>query len=261
MFSYKSLPSLYRRVPVLGAALVLTFATILAPTPAAAAGQGALKKLDRALNAARDKGTTSQLSVIVRTAPGQRAAVRDRIKAKGGILEAELTSIDALTMRVLPSQFEAMAADPAIKSVSINGAVSAFAAPGSGGTSGTNVLRETLGLTSTSPTGKGIGVAIIDSGIVPSADFDGRLVGFYDFVKAGGAYAAAYDDYGHGTHIAGLVGSSGATGSQYKGVAPGARLIVMKVLDGTGSGKTSDVIKALTFATVNKVALDRKSVV
>src|SRR5204862_6834660 len=51
------------------------------------------------------------------------------------------------------------------------------------------------------------------------------------------------------------VGSSGANGSQYKGVAPGARLIVLKVLDGTGSGKTSDVIKALTFAIANKQAL------
>src|SRR5204863_5270811 len=87
------------------------------------------------------------------------------------------------------------------------------------------------------------------------ADFDGRLVGFYDFVKAGGNFAMAYDDYGHGTHIAGLVGSSGANGSQYKGVAPGARLIVLKVLDGTGSGKTSDVIKALTFEIENKQAL------
>lgn len=176
------------------------------------------------------------------------------MKSKGGILETEHPSLDAFTMRVLPSQFDAMAADPAIKTVSSNSSVSAFAAPNSG-PSGPNVLRETLGLTAASPTGKGIGVAIIDSGIVPSADFDGKILGFYDFVKAGGALTMAYDDYGHGTHIAGLVGSNGANGSQYKGVAPDVRLIVMKVLDSTGSGKTSDVIKALTFATANRQLL------
>ena len=219
MLSHKTLPSLYCRVSVLAAALVLTFATLLVPGTASAAGQGALKKLDRALNAARAKGTTTALSVIVRTTPGQRAAVRDRLKAQGGVLESEHPSLDAFTMRVLPSQFDAMSIDPAVNSVSINSSVSSFGAPGGGGASGTNVLRDTLGLTAASPTGKGIGVAIIDSGITPSADFDGKILGFYDFVKLGGALTMAYDDYGHGTHIAGLVGSTGANGSQDKGVA------------------------------------------
>ena len=254
MFSHKTLPSLVRRVPVVAAALVLILANLLFADVALAAGQGALKKLDHALNATRQTGSTTPISVIVRTTAGQRAAVRDRLKAAGGIIEAEITSLDALTVKLSPTQFDAMAGDVAIQSVSVNAPVSAFAAPSSGA-SGPDILRETLGLTATSPTGKGIGVAILDSGIVPSADFDGHIVAFYDFVKLGGSFAAAYDDYGHGTHVAGLIASNGANGSQYKGVAPGARLIVMKVLDGTGSGKTSDVIKALTFATANKQLL------
>jgi len=48
------------------------------------------------------------------------------------------------------------------------------------------VLRSTLGLSSTSPTSKGIGVAIIDSGIQPSTDFEGRFAAFYDYVNNGG---------------------------------------------------------------------------
>ena len=75
---------------------------------------------------------------------------------------------------------------------------------------------------------------IIDSGIRASSDFNGRIVAFYDYVKAGGALAAAYDDYGHGTHVAGLIASSGALASQYLGVAPGVNLIVFKVLDSNG---------------------------
>ena len=102
MFALRILPSLNRRVPVI-AALVLTLATLAVPGTAFAAGQGALKKLDRALNDARAKGTTTPISVIVHTAPGQRAAVRDRLKAKGGVLEAEHASLDAFTMKLSPS--------------------------------------------------------------------------------------------------------------------------------------------------------------
>ena len=58
--------------------------------------------------------------------------------------------------------------------------------------------------TSSTLTANGIGVAIIDSGITPSADFNGRISGFYDFTNGrGGLSVTPYDDYGHGTHIAG----------------------------------------------------------
>jgi serine protease AprX len=127
----------------------------------------------------------------------------------------------------------------------------------------TSTIRETLGLpavaTSTTLTGSGgIGVAIIDSGISPSADFAGRITGFYDFTYGlNGVPVAPYDDYGHGTHVAGLIGSSGAL-SNYavQGVAPSVNLVGLKVLDGTGAGLTSDVINALQFVTVNKAALN-----
>jgi serine protease AprX len=69
--------------------------------------------------------------------------------------------------------------------------------------------------------------------------------------------AAPYDGYGHGTHIAGLIASSGALSSfEYQGIAPNARLVVLKVLDGQGQGKTSDVIAALEFVTANKNRLN-----
>src|SRR4051794_6490296 len=124
MFSHKALPSLARRVPVVGAALVLALTNLLMAAPAMAAGQGALKKLDRALNASRQKGSTTPVSVIVRTIPGQRAAVRDRLKAAGGVIQADVAALDAVTVTLSPTQFDAMASDMAIKSVSINSPVS-----------------------------------------------------------------------------------------------------------------------------------------
>ena len=112
--------------------------------------------------------------------------------------------------------------------------------------------------TLSTPTGStGVGVAIIDSGITPSADFDGRITGFYDFIKGGGKSAAPYDDYGHGTHIAGLIGSSGVLSNyEFQGIAPEVHLVGFKVLDDRGQGKTSDVISALEFVIANKSKLN-----
>ena len=70
------------------------------------------------------------------------------------------------------------------------------------------------------------------------------------------ATLSAFDDFGHGTHVASLIGGSATPSSGlYAGVAPGVRLIGLKVLDGTGAGSTSAVISAIEFATKNKAAL------
>ena len=49
--------------------------------------------------------------------PGQRAAVRDRLKARGGVIESEVVGLDAITVKLSPSQFDAMASDQAIATV------------------------------------------------------------------------------------------------------------------------------------------------
>ena len=102
--------------------------------------------------------------------------------------------------------------------------------------------------------GRGIGVALIDSGIVNSGDLNNIL--FFDFTH-GGQPGPPVDDYGHGTHVAGLIGSSGRLSrGQYDGLAPGVHFIAMKVLDATGGGQTSDVIAAIDFAVANRRLLD-----
>jgi serine protease AprX len=123
----------------------------------------------------------------------------------------------------------------------------------------TSALRDTLGLPHTatwdSVSGRGVGVAIIDSGIAPSNDFGLRITAFYDFTK-GGIPTAPFDEYGHGTHVAGLIGSSGRlSGGEFQGIAPDVHFVGLKVLDRNGTGSTSDVISALEFVTANKDAL------
>jgi serine protease AprX len=111
--------------------------------------------------------------------------------------------------------------------------------------------------------GCGVGVATIDSGITATHDdlrsenggTDGRVAYFKDFTRegvAGGAELAS-DEYGHGTHVSGIIAGSGYDSNGARsGIAPCAHLIVLKVLDADGNGYISDVIAAIDHAVANK---------
>lgn len=102
-------------------------------------------------------------------------------------------------------------------------------------------------------TGKGVGVAVLDTGIYPHIDFGQRIAAFYDVVRR---RPCPYDDNGHGTHISAIIGGSGeASGGKYQGMAPGCHLISVKVLDSKGGGYASDVLMGLKWIRDNKEQL------
>ncbi|ASS75829.1 peptidase S8 [Tumebacillus algifaecis] len=96
-------------------------------------------------------------------------------------------------------------------------------------------------------------VAVIDTGIDGNhVDLDGgKVLAFRDFVGPT-PNPAPYDDDGHGTHVSGIIAGTGDGNASYKGVAPGAALVGIKVLDGTGSGYMSDVDAGINWAIANK---------
>jgi subtilisin family serine protease len=96
-------------------------------------------------------------------------------------------------------------------------------------------------------TGKGVKVAVLDTGIdADHPDFAGLIDGTASFVPG----EAVTDVNGHGTHVAGtIVGSGAASGGENKGVAPGADLYVGKVLGGAeGYGQDSWVMAGMQWA-------------
>jgi subtilisin family serine protease len=104
--------------------------------------------------------------------------------------------------------------------------------------------------------GSGIKVAVFDSGIdCTHPDLDGNCAGGIDFVNDDND---PMDDNGHGTHVAGTVAAED-NGTGVVGVAPGATLYAVKVMNESGSGSFSDIIAALEWAVDNGIQVTNHS--
>ena len=239
-----------RAIGILATLLLLT----LLSWPALAAGR-AQSRLDRTL--ATRAGQSGVSRVIVRSTGAGDVAVR--IRAFGGRAGQRLALVDGYVADVPNEALEALAADPGVAGVHLDRPVAALLTPNAGAETGNAQA-------SSSPraldfTGAGVGVAVIDSGLTSWHDdlarvdagralVGQRVVGFADFTSTTNQVA---DTYGHGTHVAGIVAGSGHdSGGEFAGVAPGAHLLVLKVLDGQGRGYVSDVIRAIDFAITSR---------
>jgi serine protease AprX len=98
--------------------------------------------------------------------------------------------------------------------------------------------------------------AVIDTGIDPNhLDLDeGKVIAFADCVDETCETKPAFDDHGHGTHVAATIAGDGDARADklYKGVAPEGALVGVKVLAGNGSGTDAGVIAGVQWAVANK---------
>lgn len=102
--------------------------------------------------------------------------------------------------------------------------------------------------------GKGITVAVLDTGCdTDHPDLKDRIIGGYNFTKDDKGDPLKFEDYnGHGTHVAGTIAAS-LNNNGVAGVAPEANLLILKVLGKDGSGQYDWIIKAIRYATEQKV--------
>jgi serine protease AprX len=223
------------------------FIGVLLASAAPAAAAGADGKLDRELRL-RALAPRGHSRVIVRLNPGVSGDAL--IRGVRGTAGRRLASVGAQVADVPDSVLEALSRLPGVSGVSLDRRVHGTLER-TGATIGASFVRETLGFD-----GTGVGIALVDSGVASWHDDLGssRVARFVDFV---GFQPTAYDDYGHGTHVAGILAGNGYdSGGRRRGIAPGATLLVEKVLDGSGQGYISNVISAIDYAIANKDALN-----
>jgi serine protease AprX len=222
--------------------------------PVFAQSDVALQKLDwmaKGRMANRSGLSRVVIQMVDRSSLGTAAPL---VSQNRGSIRRTLPSVNAHVVTLPNDAIEAMARSPLVARISVDRAIAA-ANERTATTIGAHTVREALGYD-----GSGIGVAVIDSGVaawhddLTGAGGGQRVAHFVDLVNG---KSAAYDDYGHGTHVAGIIAGNGYDSSGARaGVAPGASLIVIKALDGTGHGYVSDIIAALEFAVANRAALN-----
>jgi serine protease AprX len=190
-----------------------------------------------------------EATYVVRALPGHLAQLGAVLHGKGTVLR-QIALIDADVVRLHAADAAALHRHPLVASVTLDRAVTlASARSGGSGTETLAEVAEAIGadaLYAKGITGDGVDVALVDSGIaaVPGLSQSSVVNGpdlSFSSQDAGTRYV---DEFGHGTHMAGIIAGKGPG---FRGVAPDARLISVKVADEKGAADVSQVIAGIDW--------------
>lgn len=178
----------------------------------------------------------------------QQQSVLDTLAPAEFQLYRQYQSIPGLAGTVSAAGLAKLRINPLVSAIQIDhpgGAHLQQSLPALGGA----VVHNTYGIT-----GRGITVAVLDSGIdTDHPDLANSLVAQHCFTNgtcpsgSGSEGASAEDDNGHGTHVAGIITASGTV----HGFAPDAQVVAVRVLDAAGSGFVSDWVAGLDWVRTN----------
>ena len=231
------------RLASLGRTALVAATAIVVGAGVSAAGPKRAR-LSADLDAMLKSGASQSVDVIVSGTPERiaRIARRHGLQVKKALTSGAVFAVSSQTLDALSKdeELESLSSDADVRSSSeITTELTGAEAAWSGEVAALGAVD-----------GAGVGVAILDSGISNHPALAGRVVVNVDFTNSKGTGA---DSYGHGTHVAGIVAAQSAKNPEgAQGMAPGAHLINLRVLDATGAGKASDVIEAIDWAIANK---------
>jgi serine protease AprX len=215
----------------------------------------------------RDPEALVNVIIQYKTPPQQRHI--DSVARRGGRHLRTLSVVNGAVYSIAAKELADLANDPDVKYISRDRAVNASSISSNGPNQlASDYKLQAVGANTAQVNGyngAGIGVAIIDSGISNRPDLHGSTFGLTSaamstsFGNSGGfrvVYAqnminggSTDDDYGHGTHVAGIVAGNGdESWGVYAGVAPQADLINLVVLNSAGASTDSVVIAAIQRA-------------
>ena len=183
-------------------------ALTLGPSPSTRVDAEGQSKLDPLLQ--EQAGHSGRSRVILRLPnAGALSPVTSLLPLLGGQSIKHLPLINGVVLDLPNAALAGLANNPLVDRISMDRVV-AGAMERTGAATGAAAARQTFGLN-----GSGVGIAIIDSGVAPSHDdladpASGTSASSASWISSGG-HPAAYDDYGHGTHVAGIIGGNGST--------------------------------------------------
>jgi serine protease AprX len=199
-----------------------------------------------------DAGRPAALQpVFVVPAVGQDAGARAAVRRLGGRPGRRIAVAQGFVAQVPASRVAALRGSSAVRAAAPDTALHVSGADDGSAraATATTVVRAASGaqpLDDGGTDGSGVGIALVDSGVmtVPGLD-DGQVVTGPDFsTDAADRRVAGRDAFGHGTHLAGVI--TGRDGD-FSGVAPGARVISVKVADGDGLTSLLRVLAGLDW--------------
>ncbi len=243
---------------ILDVLLITSFCAFALPSSATAIAkaQPALMQI-----AARDQNQT--VSVIIQKADGA-TTVETQVVKLGGQVTQDLRIIKAFSAEMPAGAAVEIARFSNVRWVSLDAAVTSSACNACIDTSNlANAYVRTIKADQAwnkSPyiQGKAVGVAVVDSGVNPNADLYTSMGVNRQIanVRFNSDYnQSTFDGYGHGTHVASIIGGDGSeSGGKYIGVAPMANIINVKVSNDDGSAMMKDVVAGLQWVLENRDA-------
>ncbi len=215
-------------------------------------------RLDGALRTRIQKGERGVVHVIIRTRSAATNLDPAELASRGAQYKRAFWAVHAVAADVDMQQLDAISKMPGVEGISEDQRVTPFNDI-TVKTVGADIARKKYWVD-----GSGIGVAVLDTGISPHGDdLDGRgwqrdrIVAQWSTVGSNGnaneSAGSASDNFGHGTHVAGIIAGDGdESNGIMAGIAPAANLINVKVLGDDGSGYVSDVIEGIQWVIQNK---------
>jgi serine protease AprX len=241
-----------RRHRLAGAALAVVATAAATVSPGHASAPRPTGAVDPAL-----VGLRGTVGVVVQAEPGRTATVRRAVARLGGRVTTSLPIVSGLAARLPANAVHALAASPGTRVVSLDRKMHVQATSSSEPPA--SVYRRVVRadrLNAAGAGGRGVTVALVDTGVTPMPDLAGRLVPVASDPRGlatarcmnFSAEPGCEDSYGHGTFIAGLIAGDGsASRRRYVGAAPAANVLSVKIAGRDGSADVSKVLAAIQW--------------
>lgn len=242
----------HRAMRLLAAGVALTLAAILAVQPQPDASSAIAAKADPALAADAAAAPASTLHVIVRESVPATDDAEQLVKDLGGNVTHELPIIGGFSAQLPGSALADLARSEWVSLVWGDGQIRMSGSTSPYNSQDPNTFwRQSIRLNQVDGLydGTGVTVALLDTGVSQSGDLGNRVLARVDLTPD----HDGFDRYGHGTHLSGIIAGTGAaSGGQWRGVAPGANLVSVKVAGSDGSTDVSVVIAGLQWVVSNR---------